>query len=173
VPSLRPLASLGTTPTTKSPQFNPSGLLKHLRSGLVHTPHHFLTTRMEPWGFIKSSAETYIIHMKLSLCLSFPAQTQPRGLQGGHHKGIPSPDHGSLSPIVTPLTLAATPTTSYEYLFCLPSSDQLRPPIQRKAQGLLSGSCTPDTAGHRLRSKNPDTTDSHQQQMVGGPRTPY
>jgi hypothetical protein len=31
----------------------------------------------------------------------------------------------------------------------------------------VSGSCTPGTAGHQLQSKNLDTTDFHQQQMVG------
>jgi hypothetical protein len=65
------LGNSGTTPTSKSPQFNSSRLLKHLRTGLVRMLHHFLTTRMEPWGFIKSSAQTYTVHMRLSLCLSF------------------------------------------------------------------------------------------------------
>jgi hypothetical protein len=53
----------------------------------VLTSHHFLTNRMEQWGFIKSSTQTYIVHMKLSLRLSFPTKTQPQGLrvigQGG------------------------------------------------------------------------------------------
>jgi hypothetical protein len=40
-------------PTSKSPQLSPFELSKHLMMGLVHLPHHILTTRMEPWGFIK------------------------------------------------------------------------------------------------------------------------
>jgi hypothetical protein len=61
------LESSGTTPTIKFPQLSPSGLSKHLSTGLVHMPHHILTTRMELWGFIKSSAQTYTRPMKLSL----------------------------------------------------------------------------------------------------------
>jgi hypothetical protein len=51
-------------------------------------PHHFLTTWTELWGFIKSLAQTCIVHLKLSLRLSFSAQTQPPGLHGGHRHGI-------------------------------------------------------------------------------------
>jgi hypothetical protein len=114
-------------------QFSPSGLSKHLRMGSVRMSHHFLTTRMEPWGFINSSAQTYTVHMKLSLSLCFPAQAQPQGLHSGHHCGILSPDHGGLSPIITPPNPTVAPTTSYEYLFCLPSSDRLWTPSRRKA----------------------------------------
>jgi hypothetical protein len=32
---------------------------------------HILTTRMELWGFIKLSAQNKVVHMKLSLRLSF------------------------------------------------------------------------------------------------------
>jgi hypothetical protein len=49
----------------------------------VHMPHHFLTTWMESWAFIKSSAQTYTIHMKLSLRLSF----QPRHSLGDYTVG--------------------------------------------------------------------------------------
>jgi hypothetical protein len=49
------LVSSGSTPTSMSPQLSPSGLTKHLRKGSVHLPHHILTTRIESWGFIKSS----------------------------------------------------------------------------------------------------------------------
>jgi hypothetical protein len=49
------LMSSGTTLTSKSPQLSPSRLLKHLRSGSVCSPHHILTTKMEPWGCITSS----------------------------------------------------------------------------------------------------------------------
>jgi hypothetical protein len=128
----------------------------------VHMPRHFLTTWTEPWGFIKSSAQTYTVHMKLSLCMSFSTQTQPRGLHGGHHHGISSPDHGGLSPIITPPNPTTVHTISYEYLFYLPSSELLRP----TARGLLLGSCTPGTMGYRLWPKNLDTVSSHQQQAA-------
>jgi hypothetical protein len=47
------LGNSGTMPTSKSPQFSPSGLSNHLRTGLVCLLHHILTTQMKPWGFIK------------------------------------------------------------------------------------------------------------------------
>jgi hypothetical protein len=65
------------------------------------------------------------------------------------------------------------PTVTYEYLFCRPLSDRLRPPSQWKAQGILSGSSTLGTAGHRLRPKILDTTGSLQWQMAGEPYTMY
>jgi hypothetical protein len=46
-------------------------------------PHHILTTRIEPWGFIKSSAKNKAIHMELSLCLSFYL----RHILGGYMMG--------------------------------------------------------------------------------------
>jgi hypothetical protein len=57
--------------TRTFPQLSPSRLLKHMRMGSVQMLHQFLTTRMEPWGFIKPSAQKKVVHMKLSLCLSF------------------------------------------------------------------------------------------------------
>jgi hypothetical protein len=51
------------------------------------------------------------------------------------------------------------PTVTYEYLFYLPSSDQLWPPARWKAQGLLSGSSTLGTAGYWLWPTILDTTD--------------
>jgi hypothetical protein len=42
---------------------------------------------------------------------------------------------------------------TYEYLFCLLSSERLQPPARRKDRGLLSGSCILGTAGHWLQSK--------------------
>jgi hypothetical protein len=58
-------------PTSKSSQLSPFRLSKHLRTGSVHTPHHILTTQIEPWSFIKLTAQNYVVHMELSLCLSF------------------------------------------------------------------------------------------------------
>jgi hypothetical protein len=68
---ISPLESLGTMPTSKSSQLSPSGLSKHLRMGLVHMPHHILTTQTEPWDFIKPSTHNQTVHMELSLCLAF------------------------------------------------------------------------------------------------------
>jgi hypothetical protein len=67
--------------------------------GSVRLLHHILTTQTEPWCFIKSSTQTYTIHMKLSLQPGFLAKAQPRGLHDGHHRGILKPDHGGLMPL--------------------------------------------------------------------------
>jgi hypothetical protein len=48
----------------------------------------------------------------------------------------------------------------------IPSSDWLRPPTQRKARELLSGSTTSGTVGCRLRPKILDTASFLQRQMV-------
>jgi hypothetical protein len=37
----------------------------------MRTSHHLLTTWMELWGFIKSSAQNKAVHLGLSLHLSF------------------------------------------------------------------------------------------------------
>jgi hypothetical protein len=66
--------------SVKCPLFSPSRLLKHLRTGLVHTQHHLLTNQMELWDFIKPSAQNNDVYMELSHC------------------GIPSYDHGGFSP---------------------------------------------------------------------------
>jgi hypothetical protein len=68
----RQLVSLEeTTPPSQSSQLTPSGLSKHLRMGSVQIPQHILTTRMELWGFIKSSMLYQSVHKELSLHLSF------------------------------------------------------------------------------------------------------
>jgi hypothetical protein len=46
------------------------------------------------------------------------------------------------------------PTVTYEYLFCLPSSERLWPPARWKAWGLQSGSYTTGTFGPRLQPIN-------------------
>jgi hypothetical protein len=107
--------------------------------------------------------------MELSLRLSF----LPQGLHSGQHRGIPSRDCGGFNPTISPLNPAEVPTVTYEYLFCPPSSDQLRPPAQWRARGLLSGSSTPGTVGCQLQPKILDTVDSLQWQMAGEPYTPY
>jgi hypothetical protein len=45
--------------------------MNHLRMRSVQIPHHILTTRTEPWGFIKSSVLYLSVHIELSLRLSF------------------------------------------------------------------------------------------------------
>jgi hypothetical protein len=72
-----------------------------------------------------------------------------------------------------PLNVVAVPTVTYEYPFCLPSSERLWPPTQQKARGLLSGSCTLATTGRLLWPKNMDTTGSLQWQTTAEPFTPY
>jgi hypothetical protein len=57
---------------------------------------------------------------------------------------------------------AMVPILSYENIFCLPSSEWHWPPVRWKTRGLLSGSCTSGTIGHRLQPKNLDTTGSLQ-----------
>jgi hypothetical protein len=148
--------------TSKSPQFSTSRSSKHLRTGSVHMPHHILTTWMEPRGFIKPLVHNQVVYMKLSLCLSFLPQAQPRGLHSGHHHRIPNQDCGGFSPMISLLNHVEVPTVTTEYLFCPPSSNQLQPPAQWMAWGILSGSSTPGTVGHRLQPQIMDTTGSLQ-----------
>jgi hypothetical protein len=56
--------------------------------------------------------------------------------------------------MASPLNPAAVTVVTYLYQFCLPLSEQPKPPTRPKAQGLLSGSCTLGTMGHWLWSKN-------------------
>jgi hypothetical protein len=63
------------------------------------------------------------------------------------------------------------PAVTYEYLFCPPSSDRLRPLAQSRPWRLLSGSCTLGTVGHRLRPKILETTGSLQWQTAEEPYT--
>jgi hypothetical protein len=77
------LESSGTMPTSKFTQISPSKLLKHLRTGLVQMPLHILTTRIEPRCFTKSSVPNQIVHMQLSLRLSFYLRRSLRGYMVG------------------------------------------------------------------------------------------
>jgi hypothetical protein len=77
------LTSSGTTPASKSPQFGPSRFTNHLRTGPVRNPHHILTTQMEGWDFIKSSALYLSVQMQHSLCLSFYLRCGLRGYTVG------------------------------------------------------------------------------------------
>jgi hypothetical protein len=52
-------------------------------------PHHILTTRMEPWGFIESSVENKALHMELSLRLSFYHKRKLGGYTVGATVGFP------------------------------------------------------------------------------------
>jgi hypothetical protein len=117
-------------PSSKSPQLSPSELLKHLRMGLVSIPHHILTIQMEPWGLIKSSVQNQVVHMKLSLCLSFYLRCSLRIYIVGTTMGFLVEIVEALAPTISSLNPVEVPTVTYEYLFCPPSSDQLRPPTQ-------------------------------------------
>ncbi len=83
------LESLGTTPTSKSPQFSPSGSSKHLSMRSTRKLRHFLTTQMELWGFIKSLAQNKAVHMELSLHVSFYLRRSLRGYTVGTNMGFP------------------------------------------------------------------------------------
>jgi hypothetical protein len=89
--------------------------------------------------------------MKLNLCPSFPAPPQPRGLHGGYYREIASHDHGGSSPMTSLVNPALVPVVTYEYLICLPPGERLWPLTRQQARRLLSGSCTLDIEGHRLR----------------------
>jgi hypothetical protein len=92
------LESSGTTPTSKSPQFSPSGLSKHLRTGSVSMPHHILTTRVEPRGFIKSSVQNKEVHIELSLHLNFHLRRSLGGYMVGTIMGFPVQTLKALAP---------------------------------------------------------------------------
>jgi hypothetical protein len=49
----------------------------------VRILHHILTTRMEPWDFIKSSVLYLLVDIDLSLCLSFYLRCNLRGYTVG------------------------------------------------------------------------------------------
>jgi hypothetical protein len=65
------LMSSRTVSNSKFLQLILSGLLKHLRMGLVQILHHTLTTQMELWDFIESSVLYLSVHMELRLRLKF------------------------------------------------------------------------------------------------------
>jgi hypothetical protein len=75
--------------------------------------------------------------------------------------------------MASPPDPAMVPTVTYESPFCIPLTEWLRPPAQRKAQGLLSGSSILGTVGHRLQPIYLDTTCSLQWQAIGKPYTSY
>jgi hypothetical protein len=81
--------SSGTTATSKSQQFSPSGSMKHMRMGSVRISHHILTTQTEPWDFIKLSALYLSVHIEFSLRLSFYIKCSLRGYMVGTTAGIP------------------------------------------------------------------------------------
>jgi hypothetical protein len=73
----------------KSPQFSPFGFTNHMRTGSVRILHHILTTRMEPWDFIKSSTLYLSVHMELSLRLSFYLRCSLGGYTVGTNMRFP------------------------------------------------------------------------------------
>jgi hypothetical protein len=74
--------------------------------------------------------------------------------------------------MVSSPNLVEAPAVTYEYLFCPPSSDWLRPPTRRRAQGLLLGSNTPRTVSRRLQLKILDMTGFLHWQTARVPYTP-
>jgi hypothetical protein len=56
----------------------------------VLIPHHIMTTLTEPWDFIKSSVLYLLVHMKLSLRLSFYLRHSLRGYLVGTTAGFPA-----------------------------------------------------------------------------------
>jgi hypothetical protein len=54
-----------------------------------HMPHHILTTKMEPCGFIKSSAQNKAEHLELSLRLNFYLRRNLRGYTVGTTASFP------------------------------------------------------------------------------------
>jgi hypothetical protein len=63
--------------------------MKHLRTESVQILHNILTTRMESWDFIKSSALYLSIYMELSLRLSFYLRCSLGGYTVGTTIGFP------------------------------------------------------------------------------------
>jgi hypothetical protein len=55
----------------------------------VRILHHILTTWKESWNFIKSTALYLLVHMELSLCLSFYLRHSLRGYTVGTIMGFP------------------------------------------------------------------------------------
>jgi hypothetical protein len=53
--------------------------------------------------------------------------------------------------MATPPNAVIIPIVTYEYLFCLPSNERPRALAQRKAWGLLLGSCALGTVSHQLQ----------------------
>jgi hypothetical protein len=105
-----------------------------------------------------SSVQNKVIHMELSLRLSFYLRRSLRGYTMGTTAGFPVKIRGYMvSPTISPQNPAEVPAVTYEYLFCPLLSDQLQPPARWRARGLLSGSNTPGILGHQLRTKILDT----------------
>jgi hypothetical protein len=60
--------------------------------------HHILTTRIEPWGFIKSSTQIQLVHMELSHRLSFYLRCNLKGYMVGTTTGFPVEIAEALAP---------------------------------------------------------------------------
>jgi hypothetical protein len=61
-------------------------------------PHHILTTRMELWGFDKSSAQNQAVHLELSLGMSIYLKRSIRGYTVGTTTGFPIEIVDALAP---------------------------------------------------------------------------
>jgi hypothetical protein len=61
-------------------------------------PHHILTTRVEPRGFIKSSVQNKEVHIELSLHLNFHLRRSLGGYMVGTIMGFPVQTLKALAP---------------------------------------------------------------------------
>jgi hypothetical protein len=64
----------------------------------VQILHHILTTRMEPWDFIKLLALYLSVHMEFNLCLSFYLRRNLMGYTVGTTMGFPVEIMDALAP---------------------------------------------------------------------------
>jgi hypothetical protein len=68
--------------------FNPFGLSKHPWTRSVRMSHNLLRIQMEPWNFIMPSVQNNVVHMELSLHLSFQLSRSLGGYTVGTTEGF-------------------------------------------------------------------------------------
>jgi hypothetical protein len=124
------LESPGTTPTSQSPQLNPSGLLQHPRTGSMRMPHNTLTTWMESRGFVKPSTWNKVVIWNLASAWAFTSDAAS-GATRWAHRGIPNQNYGGFSTTILLSNPMKVPVVKYEYLCYLPSRGHFQPPTRR------------------------------------------
>jgi hypothetical protein len=72
--------------------------MKHLRTGSMQILHHILTTRTEPWDFVKSPVLYLSVHIKFSLRMSFYLTRSLGGYTMGITMGFPVEIIDALAP---------------------------------------------------------------------------
>jgi hypothetical protein len=85
-------------PSSKSSQFSPSGLTKHLRSGSMRILQYNSDNLDGTVGFLKSSALYLLVHMEPSLRPSFYLRHNLRGYTVDTTAGFPVKIVEALSP---------------------------------------------------------------------------